>query len=322
MVLKQYYMQFNKGNLVEIMTEAERIYQDGWLPEEFWKESTNNNYTVSANMKKVWAIELDLYREFARVCNENNLVYFTDGGTTLGAVRHKGFIPWDDDFDVCMPRNSYEKLKNLSKIFNKPYFLQNAYTDPEYGYSFMRLRNENTTADTSKFMDCQFNHGIFIDIFPLDKVLINDYLPRRERIQELIMINSSYMKRNLTNMSEKDKELMQKYYNSSIEPVHIFEEIERIAMQDELLETEYLSLIVSTQYDPSKKIWPKWIFDDYIEKDFESIKVRVPIGYDEQLRIYFGNYMEYPPEHQRGNWHNMRFYPDIPYKQFYHEKTI
>ena len=125
------------------MTEIERIKQEGWLPENFWAEEIRDEYFVSAEMKKVWAIEMDLYREVTRILNKHNLRYFTDGGTTLGGVRHKGFIPWDDDLDICVPREDYEKLHQLASEFKDPYFLQSTVTDPEYGYSFMRLRNSN-----------------------------------------------------------------------------------------------------------------------------------------------------------------------------------
>lgn len=301
------------------MTEVERIYKEKWLPDEFWKEEVRCDFKVSENMKKVWAIELDLYREFARVCDKHGLTYFTDGGTTLGAVRHGGFIPWDDDFDVCMPRKSYEKLKKLLTEFKKPYFLQSANTDSEFGYSFMRLRNENTTVVVEPFNYCQFNQGIYIDIFPLDKVTQEDYLSRRTKMYELIMKNSAYMRRHFPNKSTRDMELIEQYYDETATPIRTFKEIEALAMQDEEVETDYISLLVSTQYDASKKIWPKRIFDDYEELDFENIKVRVPAGYDEQLKIYFGNYMEYPPVEQRGTWHNIQYYPDIPYREFYRE---
>lgn len=302
------------------MTETERIYKEGWLPEEFWKEETRCDYKISENMKKVWAIEMDLYREFVRICEEHSLPFFTDGGTTLGAVRHGGFIPWDDDFDVCMPREAYEQLKKLSTKFKAPYFLQNPYTDSEFGYSFMRLRNENTTVVVEPFQYCKFNQGIYIDIFPIDKVTQEDYLPRREKIYELVMTNSAYMRRGCPEKSERDLELIKKYQAQFETPGIIFGKIEEVAMQDEGVETDYLSLLVSTQYDASKKIWPKRIFDDYVEKNFEGIKVRVPAGYDEQLKIYFGNYMEYPPVEQRGTWHSIQYYPDISYRDFYREK--
>lgn len=302
------------------MTEPERIYSEKWLPEEFWEESFYCDYRVTKQMKRVWAIELDLYREFARVCEKNGLRYFVDGGTALGTVRHGGFIPWDDDLDVCMPRASYEKLKQMTKEFKFPYFLQNSYTDPEYAYSFMRLRNQNTTVVVKPFHYCKFSQGIYIDIFPLDKVTKEDYLPRRRKMYELIMRNSAYMRYCSPEKTHRDMELILQYQNEFTIPWVMFEDIENLATQDENLETEYISLLVSTQYNAERKIWPKRIFDGYIEKDFESIKVRVPVGYDEWLRIYFVNYMEYPPIEQRGVWHDIDFYPDIPYRKYYREK--
>lgn len=301
------------------MTETERIYEEKWLPEKFWKEEVICDYLVSEKMKKVWAIELDLYREFARVCEKNNLSFFTCGGTLLGAVRHRGFIPWDDDFDVYMPRESYEKLKELSCEFKTPYFFQNAHTDKEFGFSFMRLRNSNTTVVVESFNYCTFNQGIYLDIFPLDKVKNDTYLTRRKKISELIKRSSAYMRRNFPPKTEKDRILAEQYNDSTVIPSKLFDEIEKIAMEDEYTETEYLSSIVTTIYPASNQIWPSKAFDGYIEMDFESIKVRVPVGYNEYLKILFGNYMEFPPLDKRGGWHKNEFYPDIPYKKFYRE---
>ena len=145
------------------MTEIERIKQEGWLPKKFWNEEIRDEYLVSAEMKKVWAIEMDLYRVLARIMDKHHLRYFTDGGTILGGVRHKGFIPWDDDFDICVPREDYEKLHQLASEFKSPYFLQSTVTDPEYGYSFMRLRNSNTSVVVKPYTHAKFNQGKYGD---------------------------------------------------------------------------------------------------------------------------------------------------------------
>ena len=86
---------------------------------------------------------------------------------------------------------------------------------------------------------------------------------------------------------------------------------------DEDEDTPYISLLVSTQYAPEKKIWPKHIFVDGVCKPFENKEVVVPVGYDEQLKIYFGDYMKFPPVAERGKWHAAQFFPDIPYKDYY-----
>ena len=308
-------MEKNKGIK---QTEIDRIKDENWLPQDFFLAEVICDYPVDENMKKVWAVELDLYKEFKRICEENSLIHFTDGGTTLGAIRHAGFIPWDDDFDVCMPREDYEKLKQLADKFKQPYFLQYPYTDSEYGYSFLRLRNSNTTVIVEPFNYCRFNQGIYIDIFPLDKVTKEKYLYRREKIYERIMYSSSYMRMGYPTKSERDLQLIDTYLkNQKWTLQENYDEIEKIAVMEENEDTAFLSLIVSTQYSPEKKIWPKEIFTKQCKKEFCGIEVDVPIGYDEQLKIYFGNYWEYPPIEQRGTWHKIRFLPEIPYKEYY-----
>lgn len=302
------------------MTEINRIKQEGWLPENFWNEEIRNDYTISAEMKKLWAIEMDLYREVARVCEKFNLNYFTDGGTTLGAVRHKGFIPWDDDFDICMPREDYEKLQTLFKEFNHPYFLQTPKTDPEYGYSFMRLRNSNTAVVVKPFTHARFNQGIYLDIFPIDKVTPQDIAPRMDRIKELIMKNSAYMRKDYPEKTERDLQRIKEYLDPSMKPIDVWNAINKEAVADNDMDTDYVSLIVTTIFAPEKVTWHKRIFEGYKEVPYESITVRIPAGYDEQLKCYYGNYMEFPPVADRGIWHSMEFYPEISYKQLYKEK--
>ena len=100
------------------------------LPEGFLDEEVRDGYKVSHEMKKVWAVELDLLAEFQRVCKKHNIKYIASGGTMLGAVRHKGFIPWDDDIDLMMLREEYEKLCIVAPSeFKHPYYFQTDRTD-------------------------------------------------------------------------------------------------------------------------------------------------------------------------------------------------
>lgn len=304
-----------------MMTESERIKNEGWLPKDFFEPETRCEYYISAEMKKIWAILLDLYKEFAMVCEKNNLEYFATAGTILGAIRHKGMIPWDDDIDVVVPRKDYEKLKKLASEFKEPYFLQNSDTDPEYGFSYMRLCNSNTTIVTKPLQYADYNHGIYIDIFPLDKVSDEDIEIRRNQIYELIMKNTAYMRLNNPCKSEADIERINKYYDPNMKPVDVFREIERIASQREDDDSApYLTILVSTIYAIPKTKRPKEIYNGYVDVPFEGgTKMRLPIGYEQALKIQYGDYMQYPPVEKRGVWHNCEMYADIPYKKYYKE---
>ena len=144
------------------------------LPEGFLNEEVRSGYRVSHETKKVWAVELDLLAEFQRVCQKHNIKYIASGGTMLGAVRHKGFIPWDDDIDLMLMREEYDKLCEIAPSeFKHPYFFQTSKTDLGYFKGFARLRNSETTAIFAYERDSKFriNQGIFIDIFPMDNVV-------------------------------------------------------------------------------------------------------------------------------------------------------
>ena len=138
------------------------------LDEKFYQKETRCGYEVSEKMKKVWAVELNLLEYFDQLCREHNLRYFVDYGTLLGAVRHQGFIPWDDDIDIVMLRDDYEKLKMIAQDeVSSPYFFQNSYTDIMI-WALAKLRDSRTTAIEYPDFPPEFNQGIFLDIFPLD----------------------------------------------------------------------------------------------------------------------------------------------------------
>lgn len=142
------------------------------LPEGFLDEEFRGGYLISKKMKEVWAVELDLLNELDKICKDHGIKYFACAGTMLGAIRHKGIIPWDDDIDIMMLREEYDKLCSLSSNFDEPYFYQTESTDKGSMRGHAQLRNSQTTGILKFDLpgNYLFNQGIFIDIFPLDNL--------------------------------------------------------------------------------------------------------------------------------------------------------
>ncbi|SEW03062.1 lipopolysaccharide cholinephosphotransferase [Prevotella sp. khp7] len=260
-------------------------------------------YLVSHEMKKVWAVELDLLRQLIEVCQRENLRMWVDGGTLLGAVRHQGFIPWDDDIDVCMPRPDYDRLTAISgQVFKEPYFYQNAYTDKDYFAGHAQLRNSRTAAIRPSASFNPFNQGIFIDIFVLDGVPEEETERRRvwkasRRMQHFlkaknlnILISGRWLQvfRKIQSRRAVSKTGWTSLYRQAEDQL-------RLASFDESKEVAEISF---SAYDI---VLDRHIFDDTVWLDFEDMKVPAPSGYDQLLRTQYGeNYMT---PIQTGNYH-------------------
>lgn len=121
------------------------------------------------SMNPLQQTQLDILLEMERVCKKNNIRYHLFSGTLLGAIRHQGFIPWDDDIDVVMMRDEYERFLRLPQSeFGERYFVQTNMTDAQYDNIYAKLRDSSTTYVEDYLADKAINHGVFIDIFPLD----------------------------------------------------------------------------------------------------------------------------------------------------------
>lgn len=299
------------------MTECERIIEKGILPESFFEEETRCDFLVTEKRKKIWAVEIELFLKLMEVCMKNNLKVWGDGGTLLGAVRHNGFIPWDDDIDVIMPREDYNKLMEIGdKVFSGQFFLQTPHSDPNYGYSFAKLRNSNTTCIPQVFCKAGFNHGIHIDIFPLDFLCLDTFEEDKRRITECIMKNSSFMKRNSVELlNERQLENYQKYQTDN--PSREYDNIQKIASNPNYKGSEYVANCTVTSLKSSAQIWKTSWFDTTIMHQFETIEIPMPGEIDLRLKAQYGDYMKYPPIDQRGKWHSdVLWDPDKSYKEY------
>ena len=143
------------------------------VPESFFKGEIRNSFYVEKLMKKVWAAQLEVLNDVDVLCKKHNIQYFADYGTLLGAVRHKGFIPWDDDMDISMKREDYTKFCEIAqKELAGTYEIVNIHTDPTWNQLLGRIINSREISfddeRLEKFHNCPFAVGL--DIFPLDYV--------------------------------------------------------------------------------------------------------------------------------------------------------
>ena len=302
------------------MTESERIIKKGIITNNFLKEETICDYFVDNKRKKLWAVLLDMLYEFDNVCKRHNLTYYIIYGSLLGAVRHKGFIPWDDDIDMAMPREDYEKFIKLEKEFSEPLFLQTPYTDKGYFYTPARIRNSNTTAVVEMFKHAGFNQGVWLSIFPLDHWDDNGGIERYEQIRKLVIDCSTYMRINNPNLSPKDKERVKAYHG---DPLRDYEEIQRLASSCKDPNSKYVMTAVITQGRYDQKLLDAADFATAVPLDFEGIQVLAPCGYEHLLRVWYDDYMQLPPIEERGVWHaGMVFDADISYKDYLRREGI
>ncbi len=282
------------------------------LPAGFLEEETRWDYKITRQMKEVWAIELDLLSELLRVCNKHNIKIFASGGTMLGAVRHKGFIPWDDDIDMMMFRADYEKLCRVAKDeFAEPYFFQTEYTDSGSLRGHAQFRNSSTTAilkgecDQNTHIPCfHFNQGIFIDIFPLDNVVEdgNLILKQQKKVQKarwwtykISNITSRYEKGKTSGIKGWIKDIvylaLQKFdIGISLEKnIYCRFEKECQTFNDrETKEVSSLSLdVINKQFYKDRKD-----YEEIIMMPFEFMEIPVGKNYDHALKKRYGDYKE------------------------------
>lgn len=292
------------------------------LPEGFLNEEVRNDYVVRSKMKKVWAIELGLLDELVRVCKKYKITYYADSGTLIGAIRHKGFIPWDDDIDIAMMRNDYNKLLAVAeKEFKYPFFLQNTYTDKEYLRGHSQLRNSETTGCTIADADKPFNRGIFIDIFPMDnipdgKLQLYIHKKRLKVLWKMMFAGLYYKKTDKHTVKGHLFGLCMKKIFRIVDYRKCFKYYEKLCSKYNDRECKLISYI-EYSLGKEKHQWEKKWFEGYHEEPFEMINIAVPDGYDARLKKEYGDYMTI--HHAQTSHGGVIFEPEISYRVYFEQ---
>lgn len=288
----------------------------------FFENEILCGYTVKGEIKKLWAVELDLLKQFIDVCEKHSLQYYAMFGTMLGAVRHGGFIPWDDDVDIAMPRADYNRLRMMPEIFDEPYFLQTPENDPEACPRYMKLRNSRTTNIPMSWPNQMIrggHMGICIDILPLDDVPSSSAAKRlslsASRCHELRLKRAAIDENGWERTPKWKQEYCKKAQDSTYEELTArYHEICSRHMGTSKASKYYTIAVI--EGDHIGVCLEKADFAETVYLDFEHMKIAVPSGYKRLLQAIYEGDTSLPEESMREPQHEGFISPDRPYTTY------
>lgn len=253
-------------------------------------------------LRQLQLTEAEMLSEIARICDENSLNYYLIGGTLLGAVRHKGFIPWDDDLDIAMPRKDYEKFKVLCQTeLNEKYYLHSIDTDPKYWVSFIKIRKKDTIFEPmqDKTIDTPYK-GVYVDVFPLDNAK-----KERSLFQDFqagickALTSFQYRRRKATMPTKTPALIVIAWPILSLFPIKKISKIIDWVMQWDKKESDQYYANIGSNINIHKQTIEKVRFNPPSKLEFEGKLYSAPKEYDYVLTRLYGDYMVLPPEEKR-----------------------
>lgn len=257
-------------------------------------------YHVTETQKKLWSVQLDLLNKLNSICIKHHLQYSATSGTLLGAVRHRGFIPWDDDIDVAFMWADYQKLLEVAPSeCQYPYFFQSYLTDEAGAAACCRLRRSDTTGFTKWEHDNQIpgsNHGVFIDIFPLF------YVPEDEELRQIQRQRVLHY----WDVTRGQLASMQMKYglpvNENYRPFISLYQQERMQFSDREIKEQYLKACAMVE-TPTRIIgataskchkpnlmWDATWYASYVDLPFENTTIPCPVCYEQVLERHYGDW--------------------------------
>lgn len=260
---------------------------------------------------------LRMFADFIRICDENGLQWCCAGGTLLGAIRHKGFIPWDDDIDVFMPRADYNRLISIEAKLHSS------------GYGVISMNNHTAGATFAKFWDMRttlwelgevpFVYGVYIDLFPLDYTnLAQKQFVRRYKQRRVLntLYQLSLMRVRPTMLSDRikegDKKIIVKDFLQFLVPRFLTPWIRKWMIKADTMGQQSSGLALASWYGDywEREYLRKEWFDSFIDGTFERLKVKLPCGYDKYLSALYYDYMQLPPEEMQVS-HHYHYFLDL-----------
>ncbi len=273
---------------------------------------------MNENLSPIQKVLLDTFKAFAKICKENNIRYYAASGTLLGAIRHKGFIPWDDDIDVFLLRNDYDKLLSLKESLKNTDYRVADFHDDGYPYPFAKFYDSTKTF--WEYKQFPFIMGPFIDLFPLDES--DDHNKEHEKLNDDIQgafwkyrksishqTWSEILKDMITlNGFEGPVKLVKKLFYAPWKK-HFYHQVEKYDQEICSVKGNYYK----PYWDVKHIQYPKEWFKKAISVPFEDTEMMVPNGYHEILTYIYNDYMTPPPTHSRTG-HHTAYYMNLERK--------
>ncbi len=252
-------------------------------------------------VKKLKEIEVDILKQFIKVCDLLNLKYYIIAGTLIGAIRHKGFIPWDDDIDIAMPRDDFNTfILKGQEYLPQNLFIQTYKTDGEFLLNIAKIRDSDTTFIEKTSKRLNINKGIFIDIFPLDNFINTPTfrIKAQKKIKVLKIAIGRKFYREKSSFKLKLKQFISRFiFPSSKKAMDCFE--------------KYVTNIPKSEYCNNyssnygfKEACPWQWFDNGVDVTFEGLTVKAPKNYDLYLKQIYGDYLKLPPKEKQVSCHD------------------
>jgi len=261
-----------------------------------------NQLKINNRVREVQLQVLKGLLEVKRICEKHKITYYLVGGSALGAIRHRGFIPWDDDVDVAMPRVEYERFLDICKTeLGVEFFLQTRETDPEYFFQFAKIRINNTKYVQKSVENVNIHQGIYVDIFPLDKISTNRIIAWKQKI-----LVESFIKFRSAKIHNHDTKPFEYIIKKIVGSFFTFKQIHKVISYNIQLANYSNSKKIGNlvgNYGFNKEVFVEEVFGKPYITNFEEHDFPIPEKYDYFLTQIYGDYMQLPPLEKRTN-HN------------------
>lgn len=272
------------------------------FPPEYFYDEVREGFFVSEMMKRFWAAQLTILYEIVKICDRHSIPWYADMGTLLGAIRHKGFVPWDDDIDISMNRDDWEKFFEYApNELPEGYRVLSVWTDEEYGLSVGRITGSDCINTNREYMErfggCPYCAGV--DVYPIDRLYKNPEKEQKrksrgkaiKRAYDLIVsqgINAEETRKALADIERDNHVILHRKGNIGKELILLFENT-CMECRDEDYEQ------VALMYTWIIGDWancPRELYEERIEVPFENTTLMGTAKYDELLTIYYHDYMK------------------------------